>query len=221
TRLDPRLRDTEVVVACDVDNPLTGPEGAAQVYGPQKGATAQDVVALDAGLVRLAAVLRRDLGMDVETQPGAGAAGGVGAGAVAFLGARLTPGIDLLLDLVGFDETLAGADLVLTGEGSLDRQSLSGKAPVGVARRAQARGVPVVMLAGRVDLDDEARSRLRALGVVATHALLDLEPDPVLAQRNAASLLRTLAAHAFTGATRVMAVQPEPSPADAPVRSPT
>ena len=135
-QLDPRLRDTEIVVACDVDNPLTGPRGAARVYGPQKGASPDDVTALDAGLARLAQVLHRDLGIDVDRVPGAGAAGGVGAGALAFLGARLTPGIDLLLDLVGFDEALADADLVVTGEGSFDAQSLSGKAAVGVARRA-------------------------------------------------------------------------------------
>ena len=152
-QLDPRLRDTEIVVACDVDNPLTGPRGAARVYGPQKGASPDDVTALDAGLARLAQVLHRDLGIDVDRVAGAGAAGGVGAGALAFLGARLTPGIDLLLDLVGFDEALAGADLVVTGEGSFDAQSLSGKAAVGVARRALAAGVPVIVLAGRVDLD--------------------------------------------------------------------
>ena len=194
TGLDTRLRLTEVIVACDVDNPLTGPAGAAHVYGPQKGATPGDVAALDAGLARLAQVLRRDLGVDVERVPGAGAAGGVGAGALAFLGARLTPGIDLLLDLVGFDEALDGADLVVTGEGSFDVQSLSGKAPVGVARRAHAAGVPVVVLAGRIDLDPVDRARLTDLGVVEVRALVDLEPDLHRAQHRAAALLRTLAA---------------------------
>lgn len=198
--LDPRLRDAEVVVACDVDNPLTGPSGAAHVYGPQKGATPADVEVLDAALRRLAQVLRRDVGADVDAVPGAGAAGGVGAAALAFLGARLAPGIDLLLDLTGFDAALAGADLVVTGEGSLDSQSLSGKAPVGVARRANARGLPVVVLAGRVDLDAATRHRLGALGVTATYALLDLQPDPDLAQRDAGRLLRTLAAQVFTHA---------------------
>jgi glycerate 2-kinase len=192
--LDPRLSSTEVVVACDVDNPLTGPRGAAHVYGPQKGASPDDVAALDAGLARLARVLHRDLGRDVDRVPGAGAAGGVGAGAVAFLGATLTPGIDLLLDLVGFDDALAGADLVITGEGSFDAQSLSGKAPVGVARRARAVGVPVLVLAGRVDLSGHDRARMHELGIEAAHALLDLEPDPQLAKRGAGPLLRTLAA---------------------------
>lgn len=196
--LDPRLGGTEVVVACDVDNPLTGPTGAAHVYGPQKGATPDDVRALDAGLARLAEVLRRDVGIDVERVPGAGAAGGVGAAALALLGARLVPGTDLLLDLLGFDAALAGADLVVTGEGSFDAQSLAGKAPVGVARRAQAAGVPVIVLAGRVDLDDTARSRLAGLGIVAARALLDLEPDPQRAQQHAAALLRTLAARVLT-----------------------
>ena len=195
--LDARLRTTEVLVACDVDNPLTGPTGAASVYGSQKGATPADVAVLDAGLGRLAQVLRRDLDLDVEQVAGAGAAGGVGAGALAFLGARLTPGIDLLLDLVGFDAALDGADLVVTGEGSFDAQSLAGKAPVGVARRARTAGVPVIVLAGRVDLDDGARLRLSDLGIVDVRALLDLDPDPRRAQAQAAGLLRVLAARAF------------------------
>ncbi|MEO7981597.1 MAG: glycerate kinase, partial [Sporichthyaceae bacterium] len=195
--LDPRLRNVEVVVACDVDNPLTGPRGAARVYGPQKGATPDDVALLEAGLVRLADVLLRELGADVASVPGAGAAGGVGAGALAFLGARLTPGIDLLLDLVGFDTALAESDLVVTGEGSVDAQTLSGKAPLGVARRAWAAGVPVLVLAGRVDLDDAGRAALDALGVVGVHALLHIQPDPAVARRDAAPLLRELAARAF------------------------
>jgi len=195
--LDPRLRDVDVVVASDVDNPLTGRRGAAHVYAPQKGASPEDVAVLDAGLVRLAEVLRRDLGVDVAEAAGAGAAGGVGAGALAFLGAHLTPGIDLLLDLVGFDDALAGSDLVVTGEGSVDAQTLSGKAPVGVARRARAAGVPVLLLAGRVDLDEAGRAELRDLGVVGFHALLDIEPDAAVAHREAARLLPDLAARAF------------------------
>jgi glycerate kinase len=195
--LDPRLRTVEVVVACDVDNPLTGRTGAAHVYAPQKGATPEQVAVLDAGLVRLAEVLRSDLGVDVEQVPGAGAAGGVGAGALAFLGARLTPGIDLLLDLVAFDEALVGADLVVTGEGSVDAQTLSGKAPMGVARRARAAGLPVLLLAGRADLDDADRTAFGDLGVVGVHALLDIEPDPSVARRDATRLLADLAARAF------------------------
>ena len=189
---DPRLDAVEVVVASDVDNPLTGPRGAAAVFGPQKGAGPDEVAALDRGLRRLADVLRRDAGADVATRPGAGAAGGVGAGTMALLGARLVPGIDLVLDLVGFDTALTGCDLVVTGEGSFDAQSLGGKAPVGVARRASAHGVPVVVLAGRVDLDHAGRAALRELGVVGAHAITDLEADPSVAQARAAELLRDL-----------------------------
>jgi glycerate kinase len=210
--LDPRLRGTEVVVACDVDNPLTGPHGAAHVYGPQKGASPDDVAALDAALSRLAQVLRRDLGVDVDRVPGAGAAGGVGAGALAFLGARLTPGIDLLLDLVGFDRALDGAALVVTGEGSFDAQSLAGKAPVGVARRARAAGVPVLVLAGRVELDGADRARLAGLGIEAVHALLDVEPDPHQARQRAAPLLRGLARQVLTDRLALPGVPTDPSP---------
>ena len=194
---DPRLDAVEVVVASDVDNPLTGPRGAAAVFGPQKGAGPAEVELLDRGLRRLADVLRRDAGADVETAPGAGAAGGVGAGALALLGARLVPGIDLVLDLVGFDTALAGTDLVVTGEGSFDDQSLGGKAPVGVARRASAHGVPVVVLAGQVDLDGAGRAALHDLGVVGAHAITDLEADLAVAQGRAAELLRDLAGRAL------------------------
>jgi glycerate kinase len=194
---DPRLDTVEVVVASDVDNPLTGPRGAAAVFAPQKGAGPAEVELLDAALRRLAEVMRRDTGADVEGAPGAGAAGGVGAGAMALLGARLVPGIDLVLDLVGFDNALAGIDLVVTGEGSFDEQSLGGKAPVGVARRASAHGVPVVVLAGRVELDDAGRAALHDLGVVGAHAITDLEADLSVAQGRAAELLRDLAGRAL------------------------
>jgi glycerate 2-kinase len=197
SRRDSRLDAVEIVVASDVDNPLTGPRGAATVFGPQKGAGPDEVPVLDRALRRLADVLRRDVGVDVETSPGAGAAGGVGAGAMALLGARLVPGIDLVLDLVGFDAALEGTTLVVTGEGSFEEQSLGGKAPVGVARRAAAHGVPVVVRAGRLSLDDDARDRLRELGVVAAHAITDPVEgriaDLAVAQGRAAELLRDLA----------------------------
>ena len=202
SRRDSRLDGVEVVVASDVDNPLTGPRGAAAVFGPQKGAGADEVPVLDEALRRLADVLRRDAGADVETTPGAGAAGGVGAGAMALLGARLVPGIDLVLDLVGFDAALRGSGLVVTGEGSFDEQSLGGKAPVGVARRSAAHGVPVVVLAGRVQLDDGARDGLRDLGVVAAHGITDpvdgQATDLAVAQGRAAELLRELAGRTLT-----------------------
>jgi glycerate kinase len=188
--LDPRLRQAQVTVACDVDNPLVGPDGAAHVYGPQKGAGPDEVLLLDSALRRYARVLADDLGLDLADTPGAGAAGGLGAGAIAFLGATLRPGIELVLELVGFDRAVAGADLVVTGEGKLDAQSLRGKAPVGVARAAAAHGVPVVALAGVVEVADR---ELRAAGFEEAHALVELEPDPRNSIARAAPLLEHLA----------------------------
>lgn len=196
TDLDPRLAGVEVVVASDVDNPLVGPLGAAAVFGPQKGATRDDVAVLDVAMARWAAVVHRDLGVDVAGMAGAGAAGGTAAAAVAFLGARITSGIALVLDVVGFADALDGADLVVTGEGSLDVQSLAGKAPVGVARVAAAAGIPVVALVGRLSVDP---AELRAVGITRARAILEIEPDPAAAQRDAATLLARLAEH--VGAT--------------------
>ncbi len=185
------LGGAEVVVACDVDNPLTGPTGAAAVYGPQKGADPDDVVYLDRCLTRLADAVADATGRDLRDEPGAGAAGGVGFAALAVLGAQLRPGIDLLLDLLGFERLVAGADLVVVGEGSLDEQSLRGKAPVGVARRARAAGVPsVVAVCGRRDLDDAA---LREAGIDAAAALTDIEPDRDRCMAEAGPLLERLA----------------------------
>lgn len=146
--LDPRLRNVEVIGATDVRNPLCGPEGASAVYGPQKGATPAEVAELDAALRHYADVLRRDLGVDVAEQPGAGAAGGLGAALVAFLGARLRSGFELVAEVVHLEPRLAGADLALTGEGRLDGQSLFGKTTVGVVRLARRHAVPVVALCG-------------------------------------------------------------------------
>jgi glycerate kinase len=188
--LDPRPRSAKVTVASDVDNPLVGPEGAAAVYGPQKGAGPDEVLLLDSALRRYARVLADDLGLDLADTPGAGAAGGLGAGAIAFLGAELRTGIELVLELVGFDRAVTGADLVVTGEGKLDAQSLRGKAPVGVARAAGAHGVPVVAVAGAVEVADR---ELRAAGFEEAHALLELEADPARAMAEAAPLLERLA----------------------------
>jgi glycerate 2-kinase len=145
----PELREQEVLVASDVDNPLTGPTGAAAVYGPQKGATAEDVELLDRALARFAEVLRRDLGVDVRDRPGAGAAGGLGAGLMAFLGAELRPGVSVVMDAVGFQERARRADLVITGEGKLDEQSLRGKTPAGVMSVAAEVGIPVAVVCGQ------------------------------------------------------------------------
>ena len=136
------------MVACDVTNPLTGPEGASAIYGPQKGATPEMVTQLDSALGNFAEVVRRDLGVDVEHLQGSGAAGGLGGGMVAFLNAELRTGVDIIMDIVNIDDHLKGADLVITGEGELDYQTLYNKAPIGVAQRAQAMGVPVVSIAG-------------------------------------------------------------------------
>lgn len=146
--INPRLRETQITVACDVTNPLTGPNGAACVYGPQKGATPKQVEQLDAGLVHLAELFRDQLGMDVEDRPGAGAAGGLGAGLMAFCGAEFRPGLDIVLEMVRFDERVRDCDLCLTGEGRLDGQSLNGKAVIGVAQAAAKHGVPTLALVG-------------------------------------------------------------------------
>ncbi|MBI2872439.1 MAG: glycerate kinase [Chloroflexi bacterium] len=154
--LDPRLRECTVEVATDVSNPLCSPTGASAVYGPQKGATPQMVAELDAALAHYAEVLRRDLGVDVADVPGAGAAGGLGAGLMAFLGAKLRSGVDVVCDAVGLDRHLESASLVLTGEGRLDGQTVFNKAPIGVARRAKARGLPVIAVAGSLGPGYEA-----------------------------------------------------------------
>jgi glycerate kinase len=144
-----------VQAACDVDGPLTGPHGAAHVFGPQKGASAEEVLLLDRALAHFAAVVHRDLGIDVRTVPGAGAAGGLGAGLAAFLGARLRPGAELVMDAAGFWAQLADADLVITGEGAFDASTLRGKVPAGVLAAARAAAVPALVLCGRSELPAE------------------------------------------------------------------
>ena len=151
--LDARLKHTTISVACDVDNPLCGPRGAARVYSPQKGATPEMVKRLDAGLKRLAAVLQDDLGVEVANLPGAGAAGGLGAGLVAILKARMRPGVDVVTHAIGLERKLAGCDLVITGEGRLDGQTVFGKAPAGVARIARKLGIPVIAICGSLGSD--------------------------------------------------------------------
>src|SRR2546425_3712434 len=157
----------DVDVACDVTNPLTGPSGASAIYGPQKGATPAMVAELDAALRHVAEIIRRDLGVDVEALPGAGAAGGLGAGLVAFAGARLRPGAEMVMEALKLDDHLKGADLVITGEGRLDSQTARfGKGPAAVARHARNAGIPVVGLGGSVA--DEAELSLLFDGVEAT-----------------------------------------------------
>jgi glycerate kinase len=146
--LHPGLAGATIIGATDVTNPLCGPEGASAIYGPQKGASAKVVAELDAALANFARVVQRDLGAEVLDPPGAGAAGGLGAGLMAFAGAELRSGIDMVCQVLEFDRQLDGADLVITGEGRADQSTIYDKAPVGVARRALARGVPTILLAG-------------------------------------------------------------------------
>lgn len=150
TGLAPALAGVEIVTMCDIDNPLCGPNGAAAVFGPQKGADGPAVERLDRGLHHLAEVVRADLDVEILDLPGAGAAGGMGGGMAAFLGSRLQMGIDAVLDTAGFDALLPGTRAVITGEGRIDGQSLRGKVVVGVARRAKKAGVPVVAVVGDV-----------------------------------------------------------------------
>ena len=171
--LDSRLASAEILVACDVDNPLTGPRGASAVYGPQKGATPQMVAELDAALGHYARVAQAATGRDVALHPGAGAAGGLGAGLLFFTPARLRPGVDIVLETTGFVELVRGADLVLTGEGRTDFQTAMGKAPVGVAQAAKRHGVPVVCLAGGLGdgADDVLAKGIDALASAVPQAM--------------------------------------------------
>ncbi|MFE3068235.1 glycerate kinase [Streptomyces sp. NPDC059247] len=191
--LDPRLATVELILASDVDNPLTGPKGAPAVYGPQKGATPDDVRTLDAALAHFATVLEKAVGpraAEAALAPGAGGAGGIGYGAL-ILGAAFRPGIELMLDVLGFAPALERATLVITGEGSLDEQTLHGKAPAGVAAAARAAGKEVVAVCGRLALPPEA---LGAAGIRRAYPLAELEPDPATSMANAGPLLEDVAA---------------------------
>ncbi|WP_066943037.1 glycerate kinase [Streptomyces lushanensis] len=193
--LDARLGATEIVLASDVDNPLTGPKGAPAVYGPQKGASPEDVAVLDAALAHYATVLETAVGSraaGLALSPGAGAAGGIGYGALVGLGAAFRPGIEVMLDVLGFASALSRATLVITGEGSLDEQTLHGKAPAGVAAAARARNVEVIAVCGRLALPPEALGRA---GIRRAYALTDLEPDPAVCMAEAGPLLERLAAN--------------------------
>jgi glycerate kinase len=189
--LDPRWREVKVMVACDVTNPLTGPEGASYVYGPQKGADPITVAALDRALGHFAEVVERELGKRVADIPGAGAAGGTGAGLLAFLDAKLVPGAPLVVGASGFDSALEGAELVITGEGRVDGQTAYGKAPGEIARRAQAAGVPAVLIAGSKAKGWETLSEkgVTAVEVLAQEGdnLDDLMHDPGPALTRAAA----------------------------------
>ncbi|THF65787.1 glycerate kinase [Pseudothauera nasutitermitis] len=167
--LDPRLRECVIEVACDVDNPLTGEQGASAIFGPQKGATPEMVQTLDRNLRHYSALIRRDLGVEAETVPGAGAAGGMGAAMLAFLKGRLRPGSEIITDAVHLEDALRDADWVITGEGRIDSQTIFGKTPIGVARVAKKHNKPVIGIAGCLGANAEV---VHAHGIDAIYSVL-------------------------------------------------
>ena len=196
--LDTRIADSDVAVACDVTNPLTGPVGASAVYGPQKGATPEMVEQLDAALAHMASVVRRDLGVEIDEVPGAGAAGGLGGGMIGFLGGHLEAGVDIVLETVGLEGRLDDADLVITGEGSVDYQTVYNKAPIGVARLAKARGIPVVAIVGSLG------ERYREVHDHGIDAVLAITSAPMTLEE-ASGRAEELVADAAEQAMRMMA----------------
>ncbi len=187
TNLDARIQDTDFLIACDVDNPLTGKQGAAFVYGPQKGADLETVKALDMGLNHYADVIQQDLGIKIQDVPGSGAAGGLGAGLMAVLNGTLKPGIELVLDLVQFDGWLkTGFDLVLTGEGKLDGQTVRGKVPAGVAKRASQKKIPTIAIVGGIG--DGAES-VHQCGIVSYFSIVPSPMDETKAMTHGVGFL--------------------------------
>jgi glycerate kinase len=197
--IDPRLQESTLLVACDVTNPLCGPEGASAIYGPQKGATPAMVAELDAALAHYAEIIKRDVGKDVRNVPGAGAAGGLGAGLLAFFNATLTPGAPLILDTLQLNEHLQRAVLLLTAEGRLDEQTAYGKSVAAVAGRAQAQGVPVVVLAGSLGAGYEAIYQHGISGIIPL-------PDAPMLLETAMQRADELLAAAAERAARLIAV---------------
>ncbi len=192
--LDPRLKDADINVMCDVTNPLTGPEGATYTYGPQKGADEKKLETLEAGMLHYEKLINEYAGRKISSIPGTGAAGGIGYALMCFAGAKLTSGIDAVLELVRFDKLIEGADLVITGEGRIDSQSAQGKVVHGVAKYAKAAGVPVIVIAGSVGDGAEA---VFPLGV---NAIVPIPEAPVTLEyciENAAGLLRKASDRAF------------------------
>ncbi|NKX55551.1 glycerate kinase [Arthrobacter mobilis] len=181
TGMDPRLSQMEIVMACDVTNPLCGPNGAAHVYAAQKGANPGARIALDAALAYWAHLLRSISGVDVSKLPRAGAAGGFPAAFMALTNATMQPGADLVFDLINVDEALAAADLVLTGEGSLDDQSIQGKAPIALAQRARTSGIDAIAIAGKLELD---QATLAPHGIVVAESAAQHAPSLQDAMRN-------------------------------------
>ena len=188
--LDPRIKKAKFLILSDVDNPLFGPQGAAYVYAPQKGATEEEVTELDAGLRNLARVIKKDLGMDIADFPGAGAAGGLGAGLKAFLKAKITPGADFIIKVTRLERKLKGADLVITGEGKIDAQTSRGKTPMAVAKLAKERNIPLFAVGGQVSKDAAV---LKTQGVTEFFSLTDLSGSVKESREKAAFFLEKTA----------------------------
>ncbi|MDQ3980971.1 MAG: glycerate kinase [Actinomycetota bacterium] len=205
--LDGRLSAVDIVIAADVESPLTGASGAAAVFGPQKGLAPDDVDEADAALARLADLVADAGGLDIAALPGAGAGGGLAGGLGAALRRPPVRGTEVVFALIGLDQALADADLVITAEGRLDEQSMRGKAPVALARRARDLGVPCLAVAGSVAVEG---SVLRQEGIVGTGALLDLEPDLGVALTEARSLLRRATAELLEDAKGPAHEEPAP-----------
>ena len=190
SRIDPRWHDIEILIATDVDNPTLGTEGAVAIFAPQKGATPDQLPILEAGMTHFFAQIHYQLGVDVRQAKGGGAAGALSAGLMAFLNGKITSGIDLILHHNRFDDHLARADLVITGEGSIDDQTIYGKGPIGIARHAHQAGVPVVAIVGGMNTDD---SRLHAVGITAVMPII---PHPMMLEtaiQNASALVEQTA----------------------------
>lgn len=194
TGMTAELADTEIMVACDVDNPLCGEHGASAIYGPQKGATPEMVKMLDANLAHLAAIMEKASGQNLSEEPGAGAAGGLGFGLMAFCGAKLESGIDLVLDSLGFDDAIEGASMVITGEGKIDGQSVRGKVPVGIAARAKKKNLPVLAICGDIG---EGVSALYDYGIDSVMSTVNAAMPLSDAMGRSSELLEEAAERAF------------------------
>lgn len=197
SRRHPALKTVEFTAACDVKNPLCGPRGSAKVFGPQKGATPAMIPVIDAALRRFARVVKRDLHRNILIAPGAGAAGGAGAGALAFLNASLEPGVDIVIEALHLERKMKGADFVVTGEGKMDAQTRFGKTPFGVARTAAKLGIPVVAFCGALEA---GRKELRAMGIGSAFAIRTPQMSYDYSLKNAARLLEKKAAEVFANA---------------------
>ena len=204
SELDPGIAETETVVACDVNNPLTGKQGASHVYGPQKGATPEMIRVLDANLVHFDKIVQRDLSKSVGNVPGAGAAGGLGAGLMAFLDASLKSGIEIVTEATQLSKRFAGADLVITGEGQINFQTVFGKTPVGVAKVAKTHNIPVIAIAGSIADNSDG---VYDAGI---DAMIDIVPEPMSLENaieNATTLIETAAERAGRMVTTGMKIK--------------